>query len=105
MLVADCPESPNVLDHLKLDDWKKEFPFLDRLKRERLSGGLGMRVMGISRCLHWDLRQSVEGYLGVVLQSILTGAHSITVLTLRYALIAAGIEVQSGDTGRVQLKY
>ena len=103
MLVADFPEDPNVLERLKLDDWKKAFPFLERLERVRLLGGLGMRLMGISRCLHWELRQSVEGHLGFVLQSILTGAYPITVLTLSSALLAIGIEVQSGDHGRVEL--
>ena len=52
VLVADSPENPNVLEHLKLDDWKKVFPLLDRLKSVRLLGGLGMRRTGISRCLH-----------------------------------------------------
>ena len=103
VLLADFPEDPNVLEHLKLDDWKKAFPRLDRLKRVRLLGGLGMRLMQISRCLHWELRQSVEGYLGFVLQSIVTGAYPITVLTLSSALLAVGIEVQSGDHGRVEL--
>ena len=42
VLLADFPEGPNVLEHLKLDDWKKAFPCLDRLKRVRLLGGLGM---------------------------------------------------------------
>ena len=51
----------------------------------------------------WELRQSVEGYLGFVLQSILTGAYPVTVLTLRSALLAVGIEVQSGDHDRVKL--
>ena len=26
VLLADFPEGPNVLEHLKLDDWKKTFP-------------------------------------------------------------------------------
>ena len=103
VLLANFPEGPNVLEHLKLDDWKKVSPCLDRLKRVRLLGGLGMRLMQISRCLHWELRQSVEGYLGFVLQSIVTGAYPIAVLTLSSALLAVGIEVQSGDHGRVEL--
>ena len=73
------------------------------MKRVRLLGGLGMRLMQISRCLHWELRQSVEGYLGFVLQSIVTGAYPITVLTLSSALLAVGIEVQSDDHDRVKL--
>ena len=64
MLLANFPEDPNVLEHLKLDDWKKVFPRLDRLNRMRLLGGLGMRLMRLSRCLHWELCQSVEGHLG-----------------------------------------
>ena len=73
VLLANFPEDPNVLEHLKLDDWKKVSPYLGRLKRVRLLGGLGMRLMQNSSCLHWELRQSVEGYLGFVLQSIVTG--------------------------------
>ena len=61
VLLADFPEGPNVLEHLKLDDWKKAFPCLDRLETVRLLGGLGMRLLQISRCLHWELRQSVDG--------------------------------------------
>ena len=38
-----------------------------------------------------------------MLQSIVTGAYPITVLTLSSALLAVGIEVQSGDHGRVEL--
>ena len=99
LLLADFPENPNVLEHLQLDDWKKEFPFLDQLKKVRLLGGRGMRLMGISRCLHWELRQSVEGYLGFVLQSIVTGTYPIEILTLRSALLAVGIEVKPRDHG------
>ena len=36
-------------------------------------------------------------------QSIVTGAYPIAVLTLSSALLAVGIEVQSGDHGRVEL--
>ena len=38
-----------------------------------------------------------------MLQSIVTGAYPIAVLTLSSALLAVGIEVQSGGDGRVQL--
>ena len=103
VLLANFPEDPNVLEHLKLDDWKKVFPYLDRLKRARLLGGLGMRHMKISRCLHWKLRQSVEAYLGFVFQSIVSGTYRVKALTLRYALLAIGIEVQAGGDGCVQL--
>ena len=46
VLVADCPKNPNVLEHLKVDDWKLEFPCLDRVKRVRLLGGLGYATYG-----------------------------------------------------------
>ena len=103
VLVAHCPENPNVLEHIQLDNWILEWPRLDRVKRVRLLGGLGMRLMGISRCLHWELRQSVEGYLGFVLQSIITGAYPARVLDLRNALLTIGIEIQDGGRGHVQL--
>ena len=83
-----------MLPLLKLDNWAKEFPYMDPLKRVRLLGGLGMRIMGVPRILHWELRQSVEGYLGFVLQSILNGAYPCAQLPFESALLAIGIEVE-----------
>ena len=45
-LLADYPEDPNVLEHLKLDDWKKEFPFMDRVKTSALAWRLGYATYG-----------------------------------------------------------
>ena len=76
---------------------------MGRLERVRLIGGLGLRLTGLSRCLHWELRQSVEGHIGFVLQSILTGAYPVSVLSLSSTLLAIGIEIQYGDHGHAKL--
>ncbi len=103
VLQAELPDNANMLDQLKLENWQAEFPFLDPVKRVRLLGGLGMRIMGVTRILHWEVRQRVEGFLGFVLQSILTGTYPRKELSLRAALLAIGIEVQSGGAATLQL--
>ena len=76
---------------------------LDLLKTVRLLGGLGVRIMGITHTLRWELRQSVEADLGCVLQSILSRALPICVLPLRSDLRTIGIEVRPGGNGCVML--
>ena len=65
-------EGTDILPLLKVAQWNKLYPGLDNLKKLRLIGGLGKRIMGLDRLLHWELRQSVEGYLGFVLHCVIS---------------------------------
>ena len=91
---AFLPEDPDILPLLKVAEWNELYPALDNLKKLRLIGGLGKRIMGLDRLLHWELRQSLEGYLGFVLHCIVSGECSMTALLLSDALLAIGIRVQ-----------
>ena len=70
---AMLPSDADIVPLLKITEWKSLFPSLDPLKWMRLLGRLGMRIMGITHFLHWELRQSVEAYFGFVLQSFALG--------------------------------
>ena len=71
---------------------------MDPVKKASLLGGLGMQSIGVTRILHWELRQSVEAYLGFVLQSILTGTYRCELLTLETALLTIGIEIITNES-------
>ena len=91
---AFLPEDPDILPLLKVAEFNELYPALDNLKKLRLIGGLGKRIMGLDRLLHWELRQSLEGYLGFVLHCIVSGECSMTALLFSDALLAIGIRVQ-----------
>ena len=80
---AFLPEDPDILPLLKGEEWNKLCPALDNSKKLRLTGGFGKRLMGLDRFLHWELRQSVEGYFGFPLLHSLRSVPAVRVVVFR----------------------
>ena len=70
----------------------------------RLLGGLGMRDMGITHFLHWELGQSVEAYLGFSLENIVLGACPLQALPFSLALLTLDIVVVPAGNASLMLK-
>jgi len=56
-------------------------------------GGRAKRLLSLGLLLHWELRQSVEAYLGHVLQAIAHGTHRVRQLRVSDALRTLGIQL------------
>ena len=76
-----------------LFDWAN----LDSLKKIRLLGGLAKRLLSLDMILHWELRQSVEAYLGHVLHAIALGTYNVPQFYMSDAFRAIGIHINLAD--------
>ena len=83
-LTARLPQDLDILPHIHLEEWKDLFRSanLDSLKKIRLLGGRAKRLLSLDVILHWELRQSVEAYLGHVLHAIALGTYDVQELSL-----------------------
>ena len=93
---AMMPNDPSMLPLMRMPSWKQLCPQLEMMKRIRLLGGLGKRVMGLDRILHCELRQSVEAYLGFVLLGIISESYPVQELSFSEMLLTIGMVVQPG---------
>ena len=98
-LRARLPEDLDILQHMHLTEWKDLFDWanLDSLEKIRLLGGLAKRLLSLDMILHWELRQSVEAYLGHVLHAIALGTYNVPQFYISDAFRAIGIQILPGD--------
>ena len=99
VLQAVVEHDASVLTHLRKiqtpEAWICSLSRFDALKRYRLLGGFGKRMLGLDQVLHWELRQSLEAHLGFLLLVALHGnlPSQSEMFTIRDLLICAGIAV------------
>ena len=97
--MLDFRRDVDILPHMHLTEWKDLFDWanLDSLKKIRLLGGLAKRLLSLDLILHWELRQSVEAYLGHVLHAIALGTYNVQEFYISDAFRAIGIQIIAAD--------
>ena len=95
LLAARLQDDPDILPLMHLGHWRHLFNTtnLDALKKGRLLGGRAKRLLSLDTLLHWELRQSVEAYLGHVMQAIAHDTHRVPQFRVSDALRTLGIEL------------